>query len=80
MCTVSQLIVASALVRQESRGSHYRSDFPESGDDASVHNIYLQWDGERLRQWTEPVVFSRLQPPPLAAKTAEETYLAQEGE
>jgi succinate dehydrogenase/fumarate reductase flavoprotein subunit len=80
MCTVSQLIVASALVRQESRGSHYRSDFPESGDDASVHNIYLQWDGERLRQWTEPVVFSRLQPPPLAAKTAEEIYLAQEGE
>lgn len=80
MCMVSQLIVASALLREESRGSHYRSDFPESGDDASVHNIYLQWDGERLRQWTEPVVFSRLKPPPLAAKTAEQAYLAQEGE
>ena len=80
MCTVSQLIVASALVRQESRGSHYRSDFPEPGADASAYNIYLQWDGERLRQWTEPVVFSRLKPPPLAAQTAEEIYLAQEGE
>ncbi len=80
MRTVSQMIVASALGREESRGSHYRSDFPEPGDDAVVHNIYLQWDGDRMRQWTEPVVFSRLQPPPLAVKTAEETYVAQEGE
>lgn len=80
MCTVSQMIVASALAREESRGSHYRSDFPEPGDDTAVHNIYLQWDGERMRQWTEPVVFSRLKPPPLAAKAAEAAYLAQEGE
>lgn len=30
MLTVSQLLLRSALARRESRGSHYRSDFPKS--------------------------------------------------
>ena len=29
MLTISQLVVDSALRREESRGAHYRSDFPE---------------------------------------------------
>jgi len=33
MVTVGRLISASALLREESRGTHYRSDYPESKDE-----------------------------------------------
>ena len=39
----SGLIVRSALAREESRGGHYRSDFPETGE---PHRQFLQRDME----------------------------------
>ncbi|GIX48936.1 MAG: fumarate reductase [Candidatus Tectimicrobiota bacterium] len=77
LLTVSDLIVASALERQESRGSHYRSDYPHP-DDGQLYNVYVQREGEAWRLWRQPVVFSRLKPP--ATGTPERAYLAQEGE
>lgn len=35
----AQLIVGGALLREESRGGHFRSDFPQSSDDRKVHII-----------------------------------------
>jgi succinate dehydrogenase/fumarate reductase flavoprotein subunit len=80
MLTVSEMIVASALARQESRGSHYRSDYPTPQDERQLHNIYVQRDGEGMRLWQEPVAFTRLVPPPRAAASYEHTYTATEGE
>lgn len=38
MLTVAQLIVNSALMRRESRGAHYRTDFPDTNEEC-VHSI-----------------------------------------
>jgi succinate dehydrogenase/fumarate reductase flavoprotein subunit len=80
MLTVSDLIVASALARQESRGSHYRSDFPTADDAQYLRNVYVQHDIGGMRVWLEPVVFTRLAPPSQARVARDATYLAQEGE
>jgi succinate dehydrogenase / fumarate reductase flavoprotein subunit/fumarate reductase flavoprotein subunit len=80
LLTVSDMIVASALQRQESRGAHFRSDYPETDNRHYLHNIYLQRQGEGMRLWLEPVQFTRLQPPDALAAALEQTYMAREGE
>jgi succinate dehydrogenase/fumarate reductase flavoprotein subunit len=42
MLEVSLIVAYSALQRQESRGAHYRSDFPERNDDYGLFNVYLR--------------------------------------
>lgn len=37
--TVALLIARAALWREESRGGHFRTDFPESGDEWRVHSL-----------------------------------------
>lgn len=79
LLTVSDIIVASAMQRRESRGAHYRSDYPKTDNERYLQNVYVQRDGDGLRLWLEPVRCTRLQPPETAA-TLEQAYLAQEGE
>ncbi len=40
LCEVGAMMATAALVRTESRGSHYREDFPES-DDAQLTNVII---------------------------------------
>src|SRR5262249_52045375 len=55
------LIARSALERSESRGSHFRSDYPVSGSD--LYSVCVGADGRSgLRVWTEPVKLTRLSP------------------
>lgn len=44
MLTCSLLVVQSALTRDESRGGHYRSDFPQPNDSMWKKHIVLQRD------------------------------------
>ncbi|MBI4200512.1 MAG: FAD-binding protein [Chloroflexi bacterium] len=67
LLTVAKLTCLSALARQESRGSHYRSDFPATDNDRWLRMVCLQQgESEEPRLWTEPVPMSRLRPPEAA--------------
>ena len=39
LLTVAKLIIRSALYRQESRGGHYREDFPDNNDTFLYHIV-----------------------------------------
>ena len=57
----ARLIVRSALERRESRGAHWRRDFPASA--ATPHyTVRVRRAADGPRVWLEPVVFSRATP------------------
>ena len=59
--TAAWLIARSALERTESRGSHYRRDFPATaGEPVAVLAGFA--DGAGPKVWTEPVRYTRLRP------------------
>jgi succinate dehydrogenase / fumarate reductase flavoprotein subunit len=45
---VCEAIIRSALMRQESRGAHYRSDFPKLDDEKWKVNIYCRKEGKEM--------------------------------
>jgi succinate dehydrogenase/fumarate reductase flavoprotein subunit len=70
MIEVSQIIAKSAILRQESRGSHFRSDFPKQDNMNYLINYFVKRiDGEPEFE-TRPVKLSRMVPPDIEASTA----------
>ena len=58
---VARLIATSALARTESRGAHYRSDFPAPST-APLYSVRAQSRGVEISVWTEPVALTRATP------------------
>jgi succinate dehydrogenase / fumarate reductase flavoprotein subunit/fumarate reductase flavoprotein subunit len=58
----SELIARSALMREDSRGAHYREDFAEADNLNWLKNIYVTRSSDGMRLWTEPVKLVRLCP------------------
>ena len=52
---VCEAIIRSALMRQESRGAHYRSDFPQLDDEKWKVNIYCRAEGKEMVLFKENV-------------------------
>ena len=62
LLAASEWICRSTLLREESRGAHYREDFPSTDHANWLKNIYLARNGDGLRLWTEAVKLTRLKP------------------
>ncbi|HEV8676890.1 MAG TPA: FAD-binding protein [Methylomirabilota bacterium] len=58
----ARLIARSALERQESRGAHYRADFPEPDDARWLVNVLVVDRGGEPSVWSEPVRLTRARP------------------
>ncbi|MEM2881963.1 MAG: FAD-binding protein [Candidatus Bathyarchaeia archaeon] len=63
MLLVSEILTRSALMREESRGAHYRTDFPKPNHEKWFVNIYVKKEGGGMRLYTKPVVITRWKPP-----------------
>ncbi len=64
MLLLSEAILRGAIARQESRGAHWRTDFPDETEEFGRINFVEYRDGDTMRQKTCPVP---QMPPELAA-------------
>jgi fumarate reductase flavoprotein subunit len=62
LIAVSRVIALSALAREDSRGAHFREDFPATGDLPTSSYIVVTQRGDALDLQREPVRFTRVVP------------------
>jgi succinate dehydrogenase/fumarate reductase flavoprotein subunit len=62
MVMVSEMIAKSALIRTETRGTHYRLDFPQRDDKNWLRNTTLKMTKKTMTLTPMPPVITRLHP------------------
>ncbi len=62
MLTVAEMISRSALLRTESRGAHYRTDYTEENGAEWLKNVVISKKGSTMALTTVPVALSRVRP------------------
>ena len=67
MLSMAEIIAFTALYRQESRGGHFRTDFPKRNDEKFLHHSLVYDSPEGFVIKTKPVVITKYKP-------AERTY------
>ena len=75
---MSQVIASAGMWRENSRGAHYREDFPDSGDLESSYFTVARFDeNSELAISREPVDFSIIKPGETLLKDEPETLVGQ---
>jgi succinate dehydrogenase / fumarate reductase flavoprotein subunit len=62
MLILARVITAGALCRNESRGAHYKPDFPERNDDQWLKTTRAKWLNSDVQLTYEPVDISQIPP------------------
>ncbi len=58
----SEMIGRSALERRESRGAHYRSDFPKKNNKEYLKNFFIKRRDGEITIYEKPVMMERIRP------------------
>ncbi|ADC88924.1 succinate dehydrogenase or fumarate reductase, flavoprotein subunit [Thermocrinis albus DSM 14484] len=62
MLELARVVAYCALHRRESRGGHYREDYPERDDENFLKHSLVWWDGQDLKLEYIPVKIIKYQP------------------
>ncbi|MDB2407968.1 FAD-binding protein, partial [Jannaschia sp.] len=62
LCDVSEVIAKAGIAREDSRGAHFREDFPEAGPLEESTFTVAQMGGDGVEVGTEPVLFTIVTP------------------
>lgn len=62
MSLLSEMVCRAALMRTESRGSHYRCDYPEEDNTNWLKNIVIHRDDRGMRLESVPVPLGEIKP------------------
>jgi len=62
LCDISEVIAKAGIARENSRGAHYRSDFPDAGRMEDSEFTVAKLDGEEVSVTREPVQFTLVRP------------------